>query len=91
MTESLPDMVETYRARVCTTFPDGVIADAHYRQSEGLYARILATPLAALEDGPAKISAIFMQYEGCDIDNTVRATIIRIAEDMVRLAGEVVS
>ena len=89
--ETLPEMVETYRASVANdSYPgdDGPLDAAHYRQNRELYARILATPLVTLADGPAKISAIFMDYDGAEIDKQAQATIIRVAEDMERLAGE---
>ncbi len=50
-------------------------------------ARILATPLVTLADGPAKISAIFMDYDGAEIDKQAQATIIQVAEDMEPLAA----
>ncbi len=40
-----------------------------------------------LADGPAKISAIFMDYDGAEIDKQAQATIIQVAEDMERLAA----
>ncbi len=84
--ETLPEMVETYRASVANdSYPgdDGPLDAAHYRRNRELYARILATPLVALADGPAKIS-----YDGAEIDKQAQAKIIQVAEDMERLAAE---
>ena len=88
--ETLPEMVEAYRASVSNdSYPgdDGPLDAAHYRQNRELYERIFATPLVVLADGPAKISAILMDYDGADMDKAAQAMIIRIAEDMERLAG----
>ena len=88
--QTLPEMVETCRINCANeSYPsDDDLHTAHYQRNAALYDRILATPLVDLEDGPAKISLVFTWYDGCLIDEHQQATIIRIAEDMVRLAGE---
>ena len=88
--QTIPEMVETYRSNSADdSYPsDDNLHAAHYQRNAALYDRILATPLVDLDDGPAKISAIFMCHDGSEIDVTAQARIIRISEDMVRLAAE---
>ncbi len=88
--QTIPEMVETCRINCANeSFPDDDdLHVAHYQRNAALYDRILATPLVNLEDGPAKISAVFTWNDGCQIEEREEALIIGIAEDMVRLAGE---
>ncbi len=88
--QTLPEIVETYRSNCAIeTFPaeEGPLYHARLRWLNDLYDRIFNTPLVNLEDGPAKISAIFMNCFG-QVSPQEAAAIIRIAEDMGRLAGE---
>ncbi len=84
--QTLPEMVETYRTNCAVEFFEEDF-DAQMRRLNDLYDRIFNTPLVDLEDGPAKISAIFMNCFG-QVSPQDAAAIIRIAEDMERLAGE---
>ncbi len=84
--QTLPEMVETYRTNCAVEFFEEDF-DAQMRWLNDLYDRIFNTPLVNLEDGPAKISAIFMNCFG-QISPQEEAAIIRIAEDMERLAAE---
>ncbi len=88
--QTIPEMVETYRSNSATdSYPSDVaLQEAHTQRNEDLYERILATPLMDLEDGPAKISAIFMWHDGDRMEKTTQAEIVRIAESMERLARQ---
>ncbi len=87
----LTDLVETYRAHIANeSYPgdDGPLDEAHSGQCAALLTRILDAPIVVLADGPAKISVIFMSYDGAVIDKEAQAMIIGIAQSMERLAGE---
>ena len=87
--QTLPEMVETFLTNSANdSYPDDDdLHTAHYQRNAALYARILATPLVDLADGPAKIRAVFMWYDGAISAPSPEAVIIRIAEDMERVAG----
>jgi len=88
--QTIPEMVETCRINGTNeSYPsDDDLFDAHYQRNSALFDRMLATPLVNLEDGTAKIEAIFTWYDGSFLPGHEEERIIRISEDMVRLGRE---